>query len=564
MAGRKTSIAVRVQRRDRSRAASAYLGIGLGALSLFSALLRPLHSWLRGPLAVLPEFLIQVSAIYVVFLSFGLFIVARYLRSGNRVAWAGSVLLLVLIAVLHAGKRADWPLAALCAAAALWLGLQYRAFPVWPGRLALKRTLLASGAVLVLASLLVGALVLRLALATHQDLGSGARQFASVLDAELHEHRLALSFALVAAVLLGLAGLLWWYRYTGSHTAPADAAAHLADRERARELVTRHGGGTLDYFALRDDKRWFFLGQSVIAYAVRGSVCLVSPDPIGPRDEREETWAEFMVFAEQRGWSVGVLAAAEDWLPIYERSGLRGVYLGDEAIVDSAGFSLAGKKSKSLRQSHARLLRAGYRVEHADPLTLDPAARERLLQLAGESRRGEAERGFSMTLSRLFDPADTGLLLSIAYDAAGMPQAFIQWVPAAAVRGWSLDVMRRSTAGQLPGGLMDLLIIEMLGKLAGEGGGQLGLNFAVLREAVAAGGRGAGGGWFERLVARQASKHAQVESLYRFNAKYDPRWQPRYAALGTVDLWVSQGLRMAQAEGLAELPALPRLRPERA
>ena len=168
-----------------------------------------------------------------------------------------------------------------------------------------------------------------------------------------------------------------------------------------------------------------------------------------------------------------------------------------------------------------------------------------------------------MTLSRLFDPADTGLLLSIAYDGAGTPQAFIQWVPAPALRGWSLDVMRRSTSGQLPGGLMDLLIIEMLGKLAGEGGGELGLNFAVLREAVA-GGEQAAGGWFERLVARQASKHAQVESLYRFNSKYDPRWQPRYAAVGTVDLWVAQGLRMVQAEGLAELPALPKLRPERA
>lgn len=89
MTSRNPSIAVRVQRRDRSRAASAYLGIGLGLLSLLSALLRPLHSWLHGPLAVLPEFLIQVSAIYVVFGSFGLFVLARYLRSGNRVAWAG-------------------------------------------------------------------------------------------------------------------------------------------------------------------------------------------------------------------------------------------------------------------------------------------------------------------------------------------------------------------------------------------------------------------------------------------------------------------------------------------
>ena len=80
------------------------------------------------------------------------------------------------------------------------------------------------------------------------------------------------------------------------------------------------------------------------------------------------------------------------------------------------------------------------------------------------------------------------------------------------------------------------------------------MNFAVLREAVA-GGKSAS--WLEQVVARQASKHAQVESLWRFNAKYDPRWQRRYAAMGSVDLWLTQGLRMAQAEGLAELPVLP-------
>ena len=51
---------------------------------------------------------------------------------------------------------------------------------------------------------------------------------------------------------------------------------------RARDIVRRHKTGTLDYFALRDDKQWFFHRDSVVAYGVYGGVCLVSPDPIGP------------------------------------------------------------------------------------------------------------------------------------------------------------------------------------------------------------------------------------------------------------------------------------------
>ena len=51
---------------------------------------------------------------------------------------------------------------------------------------------------------------------------------------------------------------------------PAD---HLRDRERARVIIATHGGGTLDYFALRDDKDYFFVGQSVVAYSARGGVC---------------------------------------------------------------------------------------------------------------------------------------------------------------------------------------------------------------------------------------------------------------------------------------------------
>ncbi len=59
---------------------------------------------------------------------------------------------------------------------------------------------------------------------------------------------------------------------------------------------------------------------------------------------------------------------------------------------------------------------------------------------------------------------------------------------------------------------------------------RLSLNFAVFRQALEHGERlGAGPllrGWRSLLVF--ASRWFQIESLYRFNAKFRPTWEPRY------------------------------------
>jgi lysyl-tRNA synthetase class 2 len=56
------------------------------------------------------------------------------------------------------------------------------------------------------------------------------------------------------------------------------------------------------------------------------------------------------------------------------------------------------------------------------------------------------------------------------------------------------------------------------------------LNFAVFRSALERGGRlGAGPVlrmWRELLLV--ASRWFQIESLYRFNAKFRPMWEPRF------------------------------------
>jgi lysyl-tRNA synthetase class 2 len=547
-------------RRDRSRRRAAYGVAALGLIGLLSAASRPLRARLVDLLQVVPFMVPRTAAVTLVFVSFALLLTARGLRRGHRLAWFAAVILLLVSMALHVVKGIDVEEAVLATAGAVWLTTRRDAFPVRASRVAATRALILGVGGAAATLLVAVTLSATLGRPRGRDIDLAPSSIAARMGAD---DILPLKFgghfgtSILIALGLGLVGSTLWVLFSPRVQSPLTGAAHHAERERARALVRRYGGGTLDYFALRDDKQWFFAGNSVVAYAVRAGVCLVSPDPIGPAAERAAIWADFMSYAEGSGVSVTVLGAATDWLPVYEKSGLRAVYLGDEAVVDCAAFTLEGRPMKSLRQGYHRVQRAGYSVTFHDPSSLEETLTRQLEELSTKSRRGGAERGFSMTLSRLFDPEDTGLLLAVARDAAGTPQAFVQWVPAFDLDGWSLDVMRRNTAEHLPNGIMDFLVIETLKHVAANGGGGLDLNFAIMRSVVS----GEHTGWLARLgrttLARSAGQ-AEIESLWRFNAKYRPRWVPRYAVLGSLDAMAGQGFVMANAEGITELPVLGR------
>ena len=117
-----------------------------------------------------------------------------------------------------------------------------------------------------------------------------------------------------------------------------------------------------------------------------------------------------MDLADANGWYICVLGATAPWLPIYRAAGLSEVYIGDEAIVDCQTFSLKGKSMKSLRGAYNRVSKSGYHVAIMPSLEADEHLRQQLEDLATETRQGEVERGFSMTLSRMFDERDPGSL----------------------------------------------------------------------------------------------------------------------------------------------------------
>jgi len=265
-----------------------------------------------------------------------------------------------------------------------------------------------------------------------------------------------------------------------------------------------------------------------------------------------------MDLADTNGWYICVLGASASWLPVYRAAGLTGVYMGDEAIVDCQTFSLKGKSMKSLRGSYNRVSKSGYHVTVMDSLQASAELRAQLEDLATETRQGETERGFSMTLSRMFDERDTGLLLAICTDPEGKPVAFNQYVPASHIDGYSLDLMRRTSNPDAPNGLTDFVILETINWMAERGLNGLGLNFATMRAVIA--GENGSGPWqsAERSVFHRFSDSMQIESLWNFNKKYDPQWRPRYSVADDRAHLPRAGLAIARAESVSELPLLGR------
>ncbi|PRY15923.1 bifunctional lysylphosphatidylglycerol flippase/synthetase MprF [Kineococcus rhizosphaerae] len=557
-------------RRARTRRLGAVFVVVLAVVGVLSAVTPPFRERFGPLLEVLPLGVPLLTKTVLVPVSIALLLLARGLRQGQRLAWVVTLVLLATSAVLHLLKGIDVEEAVLDVVLLVWLSANARSFPVLPSAARTRRAarVLTIGAVLTLA--VSAALVVAVGEERHPRettaavverlVGDSSRPLPVLRGDESHVFLPLLNPSLLALGIT-LVVVLGWVLFSPHRPETLSPEQRLAERERARAVVLAHGGDTLDYFALRDDKDFFFVtfpeGEGVVAYSVRNGVCLVSPDPIAPPERGGALLTEFLDLVERSGWSVAVVGAGTDWLPSYEAVGLRPVYLGDEAVLDCTKFSLKGSSMKSLRGSVNRVTKAGISVEFLDGPTVPAEVKAELLAISGQSRQGEAERGYSMTLSRLFDPADTGVLVSVARFDDGRPAGFIQWTPAAKVEGYSLDVMRRSTAEDVPNGLTDALIVATAAHLAENGGRGLGLNFAVLRELVAGEREGAVADLGRRAL-HALSRSAQIESLWKFNAKYDPTWKPRYVVLDSVEFAAAQGLTIAGAEGVAELPVVGR------
>jgi lysyl-tRNA synthetase, class II len=229
-------------------------------------------------------------------------------------------------------------------------------------------------------------------------------------------------------------------------------------------------------------------------------------------------------FAEARGLQVAAVGTSRRLLPVYRRAGLRPLYLGDEAIVDTRSVSLEGRGIRKVRQSVARAESAGYAVELLDYEELHRATLDELVAVSDRWRGGAAERGFSMAMDSLRGAHHEGSVVVAARDADGGIRAFVHLVPTYGRPAMSLSFMRRDR--DTPNGLMEFVVVRTIELLRDRGVAEISLNFAAFARWIAR-----PRGRVERGLGRAvslANPFFQIESLHRFNAKFGPRWEPRY------------------------------------
>lgn len=320
------------------------------------------------------------------------------------------------------------------------------------------------------------------------------------------------------------------------------------DRELAlRRLIREHGGAdALAYLATRRDKSSLFSpdGRAAVTYRVLYGVSLASGDPIGEPDSWASAVAEWLAEARRYGWLPAAIGASERGARAYMAAGLDALYLGDEAVLDPSTFRLGSAAMTPLRRSVKRTQREGVSVRIRTQREIPAEELDELIATA-ESWLAAPERGFSMALNRLGDPADPDLTYVTAHldDRLVGLLSFVPW----GASGLSLDVMRH--APDAPNGTTERMVCELLGDDRARR--RVSLNFCVFRRSFAeADALGAATmarmgnavlGWFDRKW--------QLERLYRATERYQPHWEPRFAcyAQGLALPWGA--VAMATAEG---------------
>ena len=509
--------------------AFAAVGVAVVAIVDLVSAVTPNISW-RGDvlLSVEPVDVMRAAHALAVPVSFALLVTAYYLYRRRHRALQVALALMAALTVFNVVKGLDIEEAVLTAAAAalLWAGRSSFCVRHEPGtlRAASWRVPLLLAAVFLASVSAVG--IAAPASASALDVMRGTADlflwqpppFAFAGD-ELAQTGLAVQLTGLFALLVGA------YLLFRPLAAPRDLPDHDL-RRVAAGLVREHGADTLSFFKLRADKHYLFNADrtAFVGYQIENGVLMISGDPVGEASGVAELLPDVVVFAEKHGLRLSALGVSGGGRALFEQAGLRSLYMGDEAIVDSDRFSLEGRPIRKVRQSVTRLRKAGYRTEISELGSLEPDVVARLEEVAKDWLGGAPERGFSMAMDSLRNPVSEDTLVVYSLDEGGTIRGFLHFVPTYGRDAVSLSYMRRQR--ETPNGLTEFLIAEGIEHLRGRGVTEVSLNFAAFARLIRQ-----PSGLVERALGRALAlgdAWFQIERLYRFNAKFFPDWEPRY------------------------------------
>ena len=242
-------------------------------------------------------------------------------------------------------------------------------------------------------------------------------------------------------------------------------------------------------------------GRAWIAYRRAGPILIALGGPTGEVNDAPELQRRFLDWA--RWWPLVWYGAGT--------AGRRSLRIGQEAIIELAGYRIDHPQTANLRHSVTRARRAGVETFRGSWSSFPGPVRRQLHEVAREWRR-QHPLPLRLTVSRLDDAARDDRQWVVALRRERV-EACVTWLPAGDGRGLVLDLMRRRRDA-VPG-VMELLIHEGLLEAQGRSLEWASLGVCCCTESVP-----------RRL--RWPLTTLNPPSLRRFKQKFDPRWHDRY------------------------------------
>ena len=136
----------------------------------------------------------------------------------------------------------------------------------------------------------------------------------------------------------------------------ADVTGPDADRERAREILRRHGITTLAYMTTwHGNSYWFSAdGESYVAYRVEGGVAITTGDPVGPAGQLERTVDEFVDYCNDRRLDALPVQHHQATKRATDRLGWPSLQVAEETVLPLGSLAFSGKKFQDIRSSISR------------------------------------------------------------------------------------------------------------------------------------------------------------------------------------------------------------------
>ena len=306
------------------------------------------------------------------------------------------------------------------------------------------------------------------------------------------------------------------------------------DIDRAADFLRKHAERASALNVLCGDKAvWFWRPPGaredlgLVVHQRQHDRLIVFCDPVlAPGAEPREFLEALHEFADGEDLDLVFYQISDRWMSRLHDFGYTFFKLGEEAVMDLEGFSLAGGERKPFRKIISRVEAAGvsFRVhEPPHPTALIDACRD--VSDDWLERKGVDEMQFSLGY---FSYAYLQRCpLAVAADASGGVIAFLNLLPGKPGAEFTYDLVRQR-AVEIDN-VMDYVIIHAALWAQARGAASFSLGMSPLLD-VGGQKRSSVTEKLARLAFEHGERIYNYRGLHHYKEKFHPRWEPRFLA----------------------------------